>query len=70
LKRTLSSVAGLPPDQLLVALEAALDRFQVGAQADDTAALALRPVSSEAAVATAPHAGDRVRTLRASIQES
>ena len=32
------------PERLLAELEAGLDRFQVGPQADDTAALALRPV--------------------------
>ncbi|MBV8952416.1 MAG: SpoIIE family protein phosphatase, partial [Actinobacteria bacterium] len=45
LKRVLSEHAGEPPDRLLSELESALERFQVGAQADDTAALALRPVA-------------------------
>jgi serine phosphatase RsbU (regulator of sigma subunit) len=43
LKRLLATHAGQTPDGLLSSLEAELDRFQVGAQADDTAALALRP---------------------------
>lgn len=43
LKRVLAEHAGKPPDALLDALDAALDHFQVGAQADDTAAMALRP---------------------------
>jgi PAS domain S-box-containing protein len=64
LKRVLREHAGRPPDRLLCELEAALDRFQVGAQADDTAALALRPVSPAAAVqARERHPEDRVRTL-------
>ena len=45
LKRLLAEHAGEPPDELLSELEAGLDRFQVGAQADDTAALALRPAA-------------------------
>jgi len=45
LKRLLSERAGAPPDTVLAELEAGLDRFQVGRQADDTAALALRPVA-------------------------
>ncbi len=49
LKRLLCEHAGRPPERLLAELEAALDRFQVGPQADDTAALALRPVSTAAA---------------------
>jgi PAS domain S-box-containing protein len=43
LKRLLAEHAAQPPERLLSALAAGLDRFQVGAQADDTAALALRP---------------------------
>ncbi len=43
LKRLLAEHAGDTPEALLSDLEAGLDRFQVGAQADDTAALALRP---------------------------
>jgi PAS domain S-box-containing protein len=65
LKRLLREHAGHPPARLLAELEMALDRFQVGAQADDTAALALRPVSTAGALAAhAPHAEDRLRTLR------
>jgi PAS domain S-box-containing protein len=64
LKRLLREHASRPPEQLLAELEAALDRFQVGAQADDTAALALRPVSTAGAVhARGRHPEDRVRTL-------
>jgi PAS domain S-box-containing protein len=43
LKRLLATHGDRTPDGLLSSLEAELDRFQVGAQADDTAALALRP---------------------------
>ena len=43
LRRLLAAHAGGTPDELLSELEAGLDRFQVGAQADDTAAMALRP---------------------------
>jgi hypothetical protein len=46
LKRALRDAAGQPPDELLSYLDAELERFQVGAQADDTAALALRPASA------------------------
>jgi PAS domain S-box-containing protein len=42
LKRLLSEHAGESPDRMLAELEAGLDRFQVGRQADDTAAVALR----------------------------
>ena len=64
LKRLLCEHAGRPPERILSELEAALDGFQVGAQADDTAALALRPVASAGAVpARETHPGDRVRTL-------
>jgi PAS domain S-box-containing protein len=64
LKRLLREHAGRPPARLLAELEVALDRFQVGAQADDTAALALRPVPTAGALeARDPHAGDRARTL-------
>ncbi len=45
LKQVLREAAGRAPEDLLSCLEAELERFQVGAQADDTAALALRPVS-------------------------
>jgi PAS domain S-box-containing protein len=43
----LSACGGCPPADLLAALAAGLTRFQVGAQADDTAALALRRQPSE-----------------------
>ena len=43
------------PEALLSELEAALDRFQVGAQADDTAALALRPAAPPRARWQQPH---------------
>jgi serine phosphatase RsbU (regulator of sigma subunit) len=45
LKEWLGGHADQPPEALLRGLEAELDRFQVGAPADDTAALALRPVA-------------------------
>jgi serine phosphatase RsbU (regulator of sigma subunit) len=69
LKRLLAERAGDAPDVLLSDLEAGLDRFQVGAQPDDTAALALRPapvlagVEPEAAQRAA-HRADPSRTLR------
>lgn len=47
LRDLLAEAAGTRPSELLAALEAALGRFQVAAQADDTAAIALRPVSSK-----------------------
>jgi serine phosphatase RsbU (regulator of sigma subunit) len=46
LTELLGRCAGSPPDHLLAALERELTAFQVGAQADDTAALALRRSSS------------------------
>jgi PAS domain S-box-containing protein len=42
LRELLARCAGCPPDDLLAELDAGLSAFQVGAQADDTAALALR----------------------------
>jgi PAS domain S-box-containing protein len=63
LKRLLCEHAGRPPERLLAELEAALDTFQVGPQADDTAAVALRPVSSAAARSGEGHPEDRARTL-------
>jgi serine phosphatase RsbU (regulator of sigma subunit) len=64
LKRLLCEHAGQPPGRLLAELETTLDRFQVGAQADDTAALALRPVSPASPVPSREkHPRDRVRTL-------
>jgi PAS domain S-box-containing protein len=64
LKRLLSEHAGAPPDVLLRELEAGLDRFQVGAQADDTAALALRPAPVAAGLdPLAAHQAGPSRTL-------
>jgi len=63
LKRLLCEHAGRPPERLLAELEAALDTFQVGPQADDTAAVALRPVSRAAARSGEGHPEDRARTL-------
>jgi PAS domain S-box-containing protein len=64
LKRLLAEHAGSPPDVLLAELEAGLDRFQVGAQADDTAALALRPAPVAAVMdPRAPHQAGPSRTL-------
>jgi serine phosphatase RsbU (regulator of sigma subunit) len=72
LKRFLAEHAGRAPEELLAGLEAKLDHFQVGPQADDTAALALRPApraldlgtgESEPRVAESPHPRGRLRTL-------
>ena len=64
LKQALRDAAGRGPDEMLSHLEAELERFQVGAQADDTAALALRPVSPASALAGREgHSSERVRTL-------
>ncbi len=63
LKRLLSEHAGAPPDVLLSELEARLDRFQVGAQADDTAALALRPAPVAAGLDPRAHQAGPSRTL-------
>jgi PAS domain S-box-containing protein len=64
LKRALRDAAGQPPDELLSHLDAELERFQVGAQADDTAALALRPASSPDELGQRrTHSGERARTL-------
>jgi PAS domain S-box-containing protein len=64
LKRALRDVAGQPPDELLSHLDAELERFQVGAQADDTAALALRPASPPYQLAQRrTHSGERAPTL-------
>jgi serine phosphatase RsbU (regulator of sigma subunit) len=52
LKRLVSEHATEPPARMLAELEAGLDRFQVGRQADDTAAVALRPVAVEGGVPT------------------
>ena len=67
LKRLLATHAGQTPDGLLSSLEAELDRFQVGAQADDTASLALRPASVTAGTSPrAAHPAGPSRTLRVS----
>jgi serine phosphatase RsbU (regulator of sigma subunit) len=69
LKRFLAEHAGREPDELLSALEAELERFQVGGQADDTAAVALRPVAGPIDIGLveagpdASHARGRLRTL-------
>ncbi|MBV8220917.1 MAG: SpoIIE family protein phosphatase [Solirubrobacterales bacterium] len=64
LKRLLSEHAGAPPDTILGELEAGLDRFQVGRQADDTAALALRPVALDSGVSVlTPHGAGPSRKL-------
>ncbi len=64
LKRALREAAGKPPDELLSHLDGELERFQVGAQADDTAALALRPASPPDELGQRrTHSGERVRTL-------
>jgi PAS domain S-box-containing protein len=42
LRRTVAECGPLAPDELLNCLDLALNRFQAGAQADDTAAVALR----------------------------
>jgi phosphoserine phosphatase RsbU/P len=64
LKQALREAAGMGPDELLSHLEAELERFQVGAQADDTAALALRPLSPASALeARQTHSSERGRTL-------
>ena len=65
LKRLLTEHAGDTPDVLLSDLEAGLERFQVGPQADDTAALALRPAHVLAGLETrAAHQAGPSRTLR------
>jgi serine phosphatase RsbU (regulator of sigma subunit) len=64
LKRLLAACAGRPPERLLADLEAELERFQVGPQADDTAVLALRPTSRRSGLeAHESHPGGRVPTL-------
>ncbi len=67
LRALLIEHAELAPDALLHELESALDRFQLGPQSDDTAALALRPEPSPAAGRTrsrfaAPQPGSRLAT--------
>ncbi len=64
LRQLLRRHAGSSPEELLSALDAELGCFQVGAQADDTAALALRPAAPPSAVADPDtHSGVRGRTL-------
>jgi PAS domain S-box-containing protein len=64
LKRALRDAAGRPPDELLSHLDAELERFQVGAQADDTAAVALRPASPPDELdQRRSHSGEPARTL-------
>jgi serine phosphatase RsbU (regulator of sigma subunit) len=64
LRQLLAGHAGRMPDELLSELEAGLDRFQVGSQADDTAALALRPAPvSAGGEPGVKHRADASRTL-------
>jgi PAS domain S-box-containing protein len=64
LRHLLRRHAGSSPEDLLSELEAELERFQVGPQADDTAALALRPAASPSPVSDGPtQPGERGRTL-------
>jgi PAS domain S-box-containing protein len=64
LKRALRDAAGRAPEELLSYLDAELERFQVGAQADDTAALALRPGSAPIELEQRRgHSGEQARTL-------
>jgi PAS domain S-box-containing protein len=64
LKRALREAAGQAPDELLSHLDTELERFQVGAQADDTAAVALRPVSPpDELEQRRTHSEERARTL-------
>jgi PAS domain S-box-containing protein len=64
LKRALRDAAGQPPDELLSHLDAGLERFQVGTQADDTAALALRPAAAPDELGRRrSHSGEPVPTL-------
>jgi serine phosphatase RsbU (regulator of sigma subunit) len=50
LRRLLSDRAGSSPSELLAGLERELDRFQAEGHADDTGAVALRPIVVEALV--------------------
>jgi serine phosphatase RsbU (regulator of sigma subunit) len=52
LRRLLAEGAGRPPSELLDALQAALDGFQAEGHADDTGAVALRPVPVDAVIST------------------
>jgi serine phosphatase RsbU (regulator of sigma subunit) len=58
LRSTTAECGPLPVDQLLACIDKALNEFQVGAQADDTAALALR-LSARPARSTAQAAARR-----------
>jgi PAS domain S-box-containing protein len=70
LRAVLRRHAGAAPDELLAHLDEALGAFQVGAQPDDTAMIALRrqpatkPVGSRAVPARASGASARARTER------
>jgi PAS domain S-box-containing protein len=57
LKQLVSANAAETPERLLAELAAGLDRFQVGRQADDTAALALRPLGVGGGVPAHPTHG-------------
>jgi serine phosphatase RsbU (regulator of sigma subunit) len=48
LRRLLSEHAGATPSEMLATLEQELDSFQATGHADDTGAVALRPVAAEA----------------------
>lgn len=56
LLRTTAECGPVPVDELLACIDKALSDFQVGPQADDTAAVALR-LSAEHAPRTHPSAG-------------
>jgi serine phosphatase RsbU (regulator of sigma subunit) len=53
LRRLVAEHAGASPAKLLYALESALDAFQTDGHADDTGAVALRPVQVESVVRAA-----------------
>jgi PAS domain S-box-containing protein len=63
LRQVLTAHAGASPDELLGALEQALDSFQAEGHSDDTGAVALRPVSVESSVQTAEEPQVPVMTL-------
>ena len=64
LRALLREHAADSPEELLTALESALARFQVGSRADDTAALAMRPLTAAGAVQELrTHPSRRPRTL-------
>jgi PAS domain S-box-containing protein len=54
LRQTMAGCGPQAPAELLACLDAAVSRFQVGPQADDTAALALRPVRAAAQIRLEP----------------